>query len=226
MRYAIALLLALWSWAGGKAQGIPPNVERTLGTPVPNVRLIDAQGREFYLHDLRGKPILLSPIYTHCPSACIAITQSLKHALKEAGISSHEVTIVSFSFNPKEGQQDIQRFQQTHQLDSDYWRVVRVPNQRELFALLDSLDFRYTYVNDQILDHPNLIVFLTPDLRIAHYVYGTAYNAQQIRDGLRYTRGQYTLLERLQAHGLLIGTLFIGAGLLLSVYWFGFGRKR
>jgi len=51
-------------------QGVPPDLSKTLGTTPPDVKFVDTQGHAFKLSDLKGKPIILSPIYAGCPSAC------------------------------------------------------------------------------------------------------------------------------------------------------------
>ncbi|MDQ7037822.1 MAG: SCO family protein, partial [Aquificota bacterium] len=70
--------LFLFSYAQTGGTGIPPNESRTLGKQVPDVVLVDSEGEEFNLYSLKGKPVILSPIYTHCTSACPIITESLK----------------------------------------------------------------------------------------------------------------------------------------------------
>ncbi|MFQ3611549.1 MAG: SCO family protein [Fimbriimonadales bacterium] len=197
MRAFVPSLLLMMSMGTLLAQGIRPNEERALGTTVPNVRLVDAEGNRFELHDLKGNYVILSPVYVGCPQACIAITQSLKKAVEQVGGLGEEYIVLSVSFNPKEGLSDIQRFHKSHQLNLPGWRLAYVPEESQLFALLDQIDFRFTYINEQILDHPNVILFLDKDLVIRHYEYGTDYTPEQIQRGLRIASGKLTLVERL-----------------------------
>lgn len=200
------------------AQGIRPNEERTLGTQVPNVALVDSLGTEFQMHDLKGRFIILSPIYSGCPSACVAITQSLQKAFTQVPETGKEYIVLSFSFNPKEGIADIRRFQMAHQIDGKQWRVAIIKNQDELFRLLDSLDFRYSYVSGLILDHPNLIVFLDDEMRIRHYEYGTDYTPEAIVNGLRFARKELTFTERMTSSPLPLAAAVLL--LLGSVSWY------
>ncbi len=200
------------------SQGIRPNEERALGTTAPNVPLVDTQGRQFHLHDLKGRYVILSPVYMGCPTACIAITRSLKKAVEQLGGLSEDTVILSFSFNPKEGLQDIQRFHKAHQLDEPNWYLAYIPDEKSLFSFLDAIDFRYTYVNEQILDHPNVILFLDKEMVIRHYEYGTDYTPEQIRNGLRIARGELTLTERLlRTPAPLLFLLFASMG---AVGWY------
>jgi protein SCO1/2 len=219
MRRLLSLLWLLMDLNGrAMAQAIPPNQERTLNTVVPNIRLVDAVGREFRLHDLRGKPIIISPIYVGCPSACIAITRSLQQVLPQVGTPGKDFWVLSLTFHPKEREKAIQQFQHAYRLDGTGWRVVYARTEQELFQLLDALDFRFRYVNTRVYDHPNVVVFLSPDMRIRYYAEGTTYTADQIRTGLRWARGELTLLERLEQALLPLGIMLLIGGTLLSLY--------
>lgn len=225
MRRLAALAGYLLSFALGcpaLGQGIPPNVESTLGTVPPNVRFVDTQGRSFHLHDLKGKPVILSPIYARCPSACILISRSLKHALQQLQVPEDTYTVVTFSFDPKEGRTHMAEFQRTHQLYRPNWRVAYVPDDRELFQLLDSIDFRFIYISEQIKDHPNLLVFLDKDGVIRHYEFGVQFTPAQVARGLRIARGELTLWERISDWLLPIGI----AGMVASGAWMYYGKRR
>ena len=57
--------------------------------PAPHFALLDLTGREVRLSALRGRVVLLSFIYTQCPTACPLLTQQmarLQARLKHAGI--------------------------------------------------------------------------------------------------------------------------------------------
>jgi protein SCO1/2 len=220
MRWLLPFLWLLMELNGRlMAQAIPPNQERTFNTIVPNIRLVDAAGREFRLHELRGKPVIISPIYVGCPSACLAITRSLQQALPQVGTPGKDFWVLSITFHPKERQDAIRRFQRAYQLDGVGWRAVHARTEQELFQLLDALDFRFRYVNAQVYDHPNVAVFLSPEMRIRYYAEGTTYTADQIRTGLRWARGELTPFERLEQALLPLGITLLIGGILLSFYW-------
>lgn len=190
------LILGILAHSLVLAQGIPPNEAQTLGRIVPNTPLIDASGRRFHLHDLKGKPIILSPIYARCPSACVAIGNSLRTVLPQVGTPGKDFWVLSVTFDPKEGLSHIRAYQNRHQMDGYGWRAVYAENPKALFELLDAIDFRFTYISEAIKDHPNFIVVLSPELEIRAYVYGTEYEVAQVRKALRVARGKLTLWER------------------------------
>ena len=200
-------------------QGVPPNLSKTLGATPPDVKFFDTQGRAFKLSDLKGKPVILSPIYAGCPSACIVISRSVKKALSELNLDPETCTVLTFSFDPKEDLADMRSFQQKHQLNAPNWRVAYVPDDNTLFQLLDAIDFRFTYVSEIVKDHPNLLVFLDSAGVIRHYEFGLEFTPAQLERGLRIARGQYTLWERISDWIFpigAVGVLATGAWLILG----------
>ncbi|MFN7017779.1 MAG: SCO family protein [Fimbriimonadales bacterium] len=203
-------------------QGIPPNLSRTLGTTPPDVLFVDTQGKVFRLSDLKGKPIILSPIYARCPSACIVISRSVKKALEQLKLPDDAYTVLTFTFDPKEGRIEMAAFQRTHGLNHPNWRVAYVPDDHALFNLLDAIDFRFTYVSEQVKDHPNLLVFLDKEGVIRHYEFGLEFTPEQLERGLRIARGEYTLWERVSDWIFPIGAF----GVLATGAWLMRTRKR
>ncbi|BCW95066.1 MAG: SCO family protein [Fimbriimonadales bacterium] len=204
-------------------QGVPPNLSRVLGTQLPDVKFVDTQGRAFTLSELKGRPVILSPIYAGCPSACIVISRSVNKSLSRLNLSAETYTVLSFSFDPKETVADMKSFQQKHQLNARNWRIACVPDDEALFQLLDAIDFRFTYVSEQVKDHPNLLVFLDSEGVIRHYEFGLEFTPEQLARGLRIARGEYTLWERVSDWIFPIGALGVlttGAWIMLT------GRRR
>jgi len=222
MRRLAGYLLSFALGCSAFGQGVPPNLSKTIGTTPPDVPFVDTQGRAFRLSDLRGKPVILSPVYAGCPSACIVISRSVKHALERLGLPEDAFTIVTFSFDPKEERADMANFQKTHQLNARNWRVAVIPDDQALFQMLDALDFRFTYVSEQVKDHPNLLVFLDSEGVIRHYEFGLEFTPAQLQRGLRIARGEYTLWERVSDWIFPLGAL----GVLATGTWIMLGSRR
>ncbi len=222
MRRLAGYLLSFTLGCSAFGQGIPPNLSQTLGTAPPDVQFVDTQGRSFRLSDLRGKPVILSPIYAGCPSACIVISRTLKKSLEQLNLAEDACTIVSFSFDPKEDRAAMAAFQRAHHLNRPNWRIAVIPDDNELFKFLDALDFRFTYVSEQVKDHGDMLIFLDSDGVVRHYEFSTEFTPTHIERGLRIARGEYTLWERVSDWIFPIGALgvlAIGGRLML-------GRKQ
>lgn len=79
-------------FAGGEAS--PPK-------PAPPLKLTDSLGKPVDLSQLKGKAVLLTFIYTHCPDVCPLIVSHLKTAQAELGPKAKNMQIVAVSTDPK-----------------------------------------------------------------------------------------------------------------------------
>jgi protein SCO1/2 len=70
--------------------------------PAPETTLRNYTGQPVSLGSLRGKPLLVTFLYTHCPDVCPLIASNLGVALKELGPKAADrVNIVAISVDPK-----------------------------------------------------------------------------------------------------------------------------
>lgn len=67
----------------------------------PTFTLVDQRGREVALADLRGKPVLLTFLYTHCTTACPRILSSIRQALDRSGAPPGALEVVAVSVDPE-----------------------------------------------------------------------------------------------------------------------------
>ncbi len=216
----IALLFFIFTaFSQEGSTGIPPNESKTLGQKLPNVRLIDTQGREFHLYDLEGKPVILSPIYTNCTSACPIITDSLKKVIPKLGIPGKDFWVLSLTFDPTDGLTNIKDFQKKHGIDGYGWKVVMAKNKKDLFELLDAIDFRFMSVPEsKDFVHPNLIVFISPDMKIKRYLYGVVFKEEDMEKALGYALGKESFIDKLYRWFFFIGLIgTAGSGLFMVI---------
>ena len=67
----------------------------------PSFTLKDSLGRRVSLSQFRGKAVLLTFIYDHCPDVCPLIVANLHNALAKLGSASSKLQIVAVSVDPK-----------------------------------------------------------------------------------------------------------------------------
>ena len=77
---------------------IPPELR---GKRAPAFRLTDARGGELATADLRGRPYVVTFLYTDCPDVCPLIGQELGQSLKLLGRRGDEVSVLAVSVDPK-----------------------------------------------------------------------------------------------------------------------------
>lgn len=70
------------------------------GTPAPDFRLTDHRGVEVGLSDFRGKPVVLSFLYTNCPDVCKLTSAGLKQTIDQLGPQAAGVQLVAVSVDP------------------------------------------------------------------------------------------------------------------------------
>ncbi|HYM45708.1 MAG TPA: SCO family protein [Solirubrobacteraceae bacterium] len=108
---AIALLLALPAMVagcgGGKSAGASTSAkldapgELQPPMPAPEIVLRDSTGRQVRLSQFRGRAVLLTFIYDHCPDTCPLIVAKLHQALAELGPRASQVQVVAVSVDPR-----------------------------------------------------------------------------------------------------------------------------
>ena len=79
-------------YAGGQVD--PPR-------PAPPISLRDAFGRPVTLAAERGRYVLVTFLYTHCPDVCPLITANLNTALRTLGPKRKDVRVLAVSVDPK-----------------------------------------------------------------------------------------------------------------------------
>jgi protein SCO1/2 len=69
--------------------------------PAPPLKLRDSTGKTLDLASLRGKAVLVTFLYVHCPDVCPLETANFHTALKQLGPQASKVQLVAVSTDPK-----------------------------------------------------------------------------------------------------------------------------
>jgi protein SCO1/2 len=110
-RVALLALVTVVAGCGGTAVpkvGTPTTgPARFAGNPVtpirkaPPIALEDAWGRPVTLAAQRGRWVLLTFLYVHCPDVCPLIAQNLNAALRQLGATRSHIRVLAVSVDPK-----------------------------------------------------------------------------------------------------------------------------
>jgi protein SCO1 len=101
---ACALALAVAGCGGSSSAETGPafsGAETKPATPAPPLKLTDSLGKSVDLSEYRGKAVLVTFIYTHCPDICPLIVSHLRTARAELGAKAREMQIVAVSTDPR-----------------------------------------------------------------------------------------------------------------------------
>jgi len=217
------LLIAALRAPEAAAQGaLPPDESRTLGRPVAEVVFVDADANALALRSLAGRPIVVSPIFTRCGQTCPTITASLEQAVAQVGTPGEDFEILSLSFDVADTPADLAQFRERMHLPAG-WKLARADSEA-LLPFLDSIDFRFISGPGGGFTHPNLVVVLSPELIVTKYLYGTTFEADDLRAALALARGEGSMGQGLAPYLFVVGVL--GALLASFVVALLIGRMR
>jgi protein SCO1 len=131
-------------WAGA-APGSPQ--------AVPDFVLADQDGKRVQFADLRGKVVLLTFLYTHCPDVCPLIAENLNSALRELPPAEREeVRVLAISVDPKrDTPAQVRGYVKVHRLLPQFRYLIGT--KRELTAVWRKLDVQAVARDPDLVDH-------------------------------------------------------------------------
>lgn len=178
------------SWA----EGVPRLDARTalevsqavVGTTPPDFTLLDRQGRPVRMADFRGKPLLVSFMYTGCFTVCPTQTRMLHEAVKglDRMLGPDQFNVVSIGFNqPADSPTAMRAFAAQQGIDYPNWRFLS-PRGVDVEALTRGYGFSVVETPagfDHIVD----VTVVDSEGRIHGQVYGSQVTAQGLGEPLR-----------------------------------------
>jgi protein SCO1/2 len=160
--------------------------DAAVGQAVPDVTLLDRQGRPVRLASYRGKPLLVSFIYTGCFQVCPTQTRALQEAVKglDRRLGEDQFNVVSIGFNqPFDSPEAMRSFATQNRIGYRNWEFLSPPRE-----LVDSLTraFGFSFVATPAgFDHVLGVTVVDGRGRIHAQVYGDRLRADQLGAPLR-----------------------------------------
>jgi cytochrome oxidase Cu insertion factor (SCO1/SenC/PrrC family) len=151
------------------------------------------------------------PIYTRCRTACIANVDQLKKALADSSADPRQFRVLLFSFDSAETPSTLARYRMREKIPLGW--SVGTASQADIDALLESIGFQYGKAGTEF-SHPNLLLFLDSNLRIAKWIYGTDYSGRDVDLALKIATGDSDWIGQ---HSEWLYALLLFAGSLLCV---------
>jgi len=160
--------------------------QAAVGRSIPDLMLLDRQGRPVRLAAYRGKPLLVSFIYTGCFQVCPTQTRALYEAVQglERMLGARQFNVVSIGFNqPFDDPQAMRAFAAQHRIDAANWEFLSPP--RDAVATLTQA-FGFAFVATPAgFDHVLGVTVVDAQGRIHAQVYGDKLRADQLGKPLR-----------------------------------------
>ena len=181
--------------AGAPASTMPAPLreigfDQNLNQRVPlDTELKDETGRTVRLGDYFGsRPVVLAFVYFDCPMLCTQVLSAMTTALDMLSLDAgRDFDVVAVSFDPRETPaQAVERKAMTlerynHPTAAAGWHFL-TGGQPAIARLTRAAGFRYVWDEEtQQFAHPTGIIVLTPDGRLARYLFGIEYGPRDLR---------------------------------------------
>jgi protein SCO1/2 len=247
----IALFLASTAFAFDEKAALKES-QAAIGREVGDYRFTDSEGRPVRLAELRGKPLVVSFVYTGCFQVCPATTQFLAKAVAEAertlGPGSFRVATIGFNL-PFDSPAAMKDFRRRFGLASPDWLFL-TPEAGAVERLTADFGFRYQ-ATPAGFDHLLQASIVDAQGRIYRQVYGDSFDIPQFvgpllqlaqnapvpQGNLAAIWEQVKLLctvydasaGRYRLNYAVFVEIFVGTTVLLGTLWFiasGWRRRR
>lgn len=157
-----------------------------LGRSVGDHTLLDRESRPVRLSRYRGKPLVVSFLYTGCFQVCPTTTRTLHKAvtIAQEALGADKFNVVSIGFNqPADSPQALKSYAAQHGLDRPNWELLSPP----LPAVHDiTRDFGFSYVATPAgFDHILQVTVVDAQGRIYRHVYGESFSADMLVEPLK-----------------------------------------
>jgi protein SCO1/2 len=188
--------------------------QAAIGSTVPDHTLLGSDGRPVRLSSYRGRPLLVSFIYTGCFQVCPTQTRALHDAVKglDARFGAQQYNVVSIGFNqPFDSPAAMRAFAAQQGIAEPNWAFLSPPA-ASVEQLTRDFGFRYQ-ATPAGFDHLLGVSIVDADGRIHSQVYGDRLTARQLGEPLRQ------LLSSASPPGPLgLGDLIERVRILCTVY--------
>ncbi len=172
----------------GKAKEV--ELKQLLDAQVPlDLIFSDEQGRKVPLSKFFGeKPVILTPVYYDCPMLCNMVLDGLVTSMRDLRFDAgDEFQIVTFSFDPTETPAQAMKKKNVfvkrygRKGAAEGWHFL-TGDEASVKALTDAIGFTAAFDDKtgQFAHAANILV-LTPEGRIARYLFGIEYKARDLR---------------------------------------------
>lgn len=160
--------------------------QSVIGRPVGDFTLLNREGKPVRLADYRGKPLLVSFIYTGCFEVCPTTTRTLQKAVTNtvAVLGADRFNIVSIGFNqPFDSPSALKSFATQNGIVFPNWEFLS-PAQAILAELTAGFGFSYA-ATPAGFDHITQVTLVDADGKIYRQIYGETVSTDMLVEPLK-----------------------------------------
>ncbi len=168
------------------AQSALQKSQAVVGDKLQELELTDSHGRTVSLSHYRGKPLLVSLIFTSCHHVCPAITKHLANAVEAArdalGEDSFRVITVGFD-TPVDTPDAMRVFARQQDIDDSDWDFLSA-SAKTMNGLVENIGLVY-FPSPRGFDHINQVTVVDRDGVVYRQVYGAAFDLPWLVEPLK-----------------------------------------
>jgi protein SCO1/2 len=154
-----------------------------------DIEFTDEQGRSVKLGSYFGeRPVVLTFVYYDCPMLCSLVLNAMASSLKAMSLDAgKDFEVVAVSFDPRETpalaaeRKRVLLERYDRPAAADGWHLL-TGSQASIEQITKAAGFRYTWDEaTKQFAHPSGIIVVTPDGRLARYLFGLEYGPRDLR---------------------------------------------
>ena len=157
-----------------------------IGNKLSNFRFTDASGKGLTLHDLKGKPLVLSLIYTSCYQTCPMTTRYLSSVIEKArttlGHDKFAVAILGFD-SQFDNPQAMKHFAKKQGIEDAGWHLLTA-DPKTIKAFTKEIGFLF-FTSPNGFDHMVQATIIDADSVIYRQVYGEVFDTPLLVEPLK-----------------------------------------
>lgn len=160
--------------------------QAAIGTRLEGVQLVDSEGNSVAIESYRGRPLVISMIYTSCHHVCPGTTQYLNEVVKKArsalDLDSFQVISVGFD-TVSDSPERMAGFRQRTAVQDEHWDFL-AGDANNMDTLTTQLGFIY-YPSPKGFEHLVQSTLVDAEGVIYRHVYGMSFETPQLIEPLK-----------------------------------------
>ena len=178
--------------------------QSVVGTTIQDFTLLNRDGQPVRIAELRGKPLLVSFIYTGCMDVCPATTQALQNTLLASQniLGNNQFNAVSIGFNlPDDSPQAMKAFAAKFHINQPNWDFLSAQTSN-VESLTQAFGFSYI-ATPAGFDHISQVTLLDSSGRIYRQLYGDSLPINEFVEPMKQLLNNSPVSKQLNMNGLI-----------------------
>ncbi|MDP2760416.1 MAG: SCO family protein [Sideroxyarcus sp.] len=160
--------------------------QAAIGNQIGDYAFLDRSGRTVRISDYRGKPLVISMIYTHCPIICATTTRSLtalKLSQSAFGVDSFGVLTIGFD-TENDTPEAMDMFAQRMEVDLKNWDFVS-SDAETIKKISKDLGFTFFQNDEGVFNHITQTTFVDAQGKVYRQIYGEEFPNKTLLEPIR-----------------------------------------